>query len=140
MRNMVVIGKGAHFDAVFAGLTREHPVRQVEWEERAYLLYLHMEGGKQLAKGVLVASLCEMRRMESILRLYDSVFLFIDELSEGLNIVAFFFQLQTCRIYVVTAKAWPSTLYKQLGAHYVIRHKKESFDHRWICRLTQACD
>ncbi|KZE48311.1 hypothetical protein AV540_17075 [Brevibacillus parabrevis] len=63
---------------------------------------------------------------------YQSVYLFVDEWPEGRDFITLFRQLGTCRIFVLTQEQQNASLYKGLGAHYVIISKPGYKGYRWL--------
>ncbi|MGE5704977.1 MAG: hypothetical protein ACM32O_20810 [Clostridia bacterium] len=141
MSRILVVGTGVHFESAVSGFRSKIGGFELKKEEnQALLYYLHMDNNVRRAEGMLAAGLVELKRMEKVLRQFDLVFLYIDELTEGLNMIPFFAQLQTCRIYVITADYRQSVVYKLLGAHHVIKHYTHSVNHRWLGQLAMDSD
>lgn len=118
MKRCLVIGKGEAFVSFVHTLSNGREPAFFGKEASAFSL---APGEKEHAiQQFLPISFDECYRNQDAYHLYDSVYLFPDELVEGYDFLTLFRQLNTPRIFVITHRHSYVSLYKRLGANHVI--------------------
>ncbi|MGE7594772.1 hypothetical protein ACQKMY_16505 [Peribacillus frigoritolerans] len=62
----------------------------------------------------------------------NCVYLFPNSLFDGINLVRIFSEFKSLRLFVVTHDQQYSSLYKKMGADFVIFSKPECYSYNWL--------
>lgn len=73
-----------------------------------------------------------LSKQRAFFTVYDVVYVFADKLSNGIDIVTMLEGLGTCRIYVITIQPRLATIYRRVGAHYVILSQPGKWKYDWL--------
>lgn len=129
MNQTLVIGKGDLFVSVIEEINVHRKYADVmSYEQYAFEL-TNSRGGNTRLDNLL--------ELEKRFDGYQSVYIISDSINEGFELTAFFSDLGTMRIVVMTDDSRHYDLYKKLGARYVIFSKPASCSY-WLGELNQA--
>jgi hypothetical protein len=98
-------------------------------DELAY--YVRSERSGKREDGLLPASLVLFEKMKLNLMTFDMIYIFTDDLSEGIEKVNFFKKLGTCKIIVITHNTRYARIYRQL-ADIVITSQPDKNQYHWL--------
>jgi hypothetical protein len=94
--------------------------------------YVEFEHTSLIKEGFISVSLNDFQKSQLSFVGFNKVYLFPDELTNGMEMVTFFHQVGVSRIFVITHNLGFSCLYKKLGADYVIVSNRENGGYRWL--------
>lgn len=124
MGNVLIIGKGDLYTSVISSdCCREKAFVVMPYKQYFKSLYNAEDGNTR--KDNLI-------EMEKSFIVYDKVYIITDSINEGFELTAFFSELGTRRIIVVTQCSRDYQLYKKLGARLVYISKPGSYSYSWL--------
>lgn len=130
MKCCLVIGKGEAFGSFVQTFSNGNEPAFFGKEMGAFSL---MPKEKECAiHRYFPISFDECYRNQEAYLIYDSVYVFPDELEEGYDFITLFRQLNTRRIFVITYRQSYVTLYKRLGANHVILSRPGQDRAEWL--------
>ncbi|MDR0139838.1 hypothetical protein RFW18_18950 [Metabacillus idriensis] len=120
MNHTLVIGKGDLYGSVVESVAAFQYIKcdVISYDQYLYDLTNSEDGNTR------IDNLLEMNKK---FHHYRSVYIISDSINEGFELTAFFSDLDTKRIIVITHDSRHYDLYKKLGAKYVIVSKPEDF-------------
>ncbi|USK33393.1 hypothetical protein LIT25_23225 [Bacillus sp. F19] len=119
MNHTLVIGKGELYGSVAESVTFQNKKCDVmSYDQYSYDLTNSEDGNTRIDN---------LLEMEKKFHHYRSVYIISDSINEGFELTAFFSELGTMRIIVMTHDSRHYDLYKKSGAKYVIVSKPEDF-------------
>ncbi|KEZ47936.1 hypothetical protein AZ46_0216675 [Metabacillus indicus LMG 22858] len=129
MNHTLVIGKGDLFGSVVESISVNRRFADVmNYEQYACELSNSRDGNTRMD------NLIELEKKFSN---YRSVYVISDSINEGFELTAFFSDLGTMRIIVMTDDSRHYDLYKKLGARYVIFSKPGTCSY-WLGEMKQG--
>ena len=129
MTRILVVGEGRASQS-FVKELRGKDVKEEDLDGNAY--YVEFEHSSPIQEGFISISHNDFQKNQLPLVGFNKVYLFPDELTNGMEMVAFFHQVGVSRIFVITHNLGFSRLYKKLGADYVIVSNGENGSYRWL--------
>ncbi|MFY0761758.1 hypothetical protein AB1K32_23460 [Metabacillus dongyingensis] len=124
MNDTLVIGKGD----LYISVVESAKVQEKNLDVMSYDQYLgdltNSEDGNMRIDNLI--------EMEKKFHHYNSVYVISDSINEGFELTAFFSELGTMRIIVITHDTRHYSLYKKLGVKSVIVSKPECYTYSWL--------
>lgn len=122
METVLLVGKGKLFKSVEGSLYASHTdtsnVQILDYEEEWFKPISNLEECYEL--------------MFNKLAFYKIVYLFPHSLFDGINLVRIFSEFKPFRLFVVTHDHQYSSLYKKMGADFVILSKSGCYSYNWL--------
>ncbi|TDL92728.1 hypothetical protein E2R55_06855 [Vibrio vulnificus] len=122
MGKVLVVGKGKLFQSVKESIGATHTdtsnLETVDYDEEWFKPTRKLKE----CDGIMV------HKSEQ----YNCVYLFPNSLFDGINLVRLFSEFKSFRLFVVTHIHQNSSLYKKVGADFVIFSKPHGYSYNWL--------